>query len=144
MILSEIFTRHLNEKKPLIIFSIVLAIVLTLSGCTKTEYVTVTDTTTLPAVTVTQTATTTITTTFERSYSYKLIDALLLYIIDVVQSRGLLDKVAGIGNAGDHISLLFDRQINDEVVALAQEAIDAIAPGFPLKITVGTIVTKIV
>jgi hypothetical protein len=60
------------KRIPLILFSIVLAIVLTLSGCTKTEYVTVTDTTTLPAVTVTQTATTTITTTSERSYSYKL------------------------------------------------------------------------
>jgi hypothetical protein len=117
---------------------------LTLSGCTKTEYVTVTDTITLPAITITQTATTTITTTSQRSYSYKLIDALLLYIIDVVQSRGLLDEVAGIGNAGDHISLLFDRQINDEVVDIAQGSIDEIAPGFPLKITVGTIVTKIV
>jgi hypothetical protein len=35
-----------------------LAVVLTLSGCTKTEYVTVTDTTILPAVTVTETAST--------------------------------------------------------------------------------------
>jgi hypothetical protein len=121
-----------------------LVVAFTLSGCTETEYVTVTDTTTLPAVTVTQTATETITTTSERSYSYKLIDALVLYIIDVVQSRGLLDDVAGIGNSGDHVSLLFDGQINDEVVGLAQEAIDEIAPGFPLEITVGNIVTKIV
>lgn len=40
-----------------IILSVFLAVVLILSGCTETEYVTVTDTTTLPAVTVTQTAT---------------------------------------------------------------------------------------
>jgi hypothetical protein len=40
----------------LILSSVLLAVVFTLSGCTKTEYVTVTDTTTLPAVTVTQTA----------------------------------------------------------------------------------------
>ena len=39
------------KRIPLILFSIVLAIVLTLSGCTKTEYVTVTDTTT-PSVAV--------------------------------------------------------------------------------------------
>ncbi len=132
------------KRISVIILSVFLTVMLTLSGCTKTEYVTVTDTITLPAITITQTATTTITTTSQRSYSYKLIDALLLYIIDVVQSRGLLDEVAGIGNAGDHISLLFDRQINDEVVDIAQGSIDEIAPGFPLKITVGTIVTKIV
>jgi hypothetical protein len=39
-----------------IILGVFLAAVLILSSCTKTEYVTVTDTTTLPAVTVTQTA----------------------------------------------------------------------------------------
>jgi hypothetical protein len=128
----------------IIILGVFLVVAFTLSGCAKTEYVTVTDTTTLPAVMVTQTATTTITTTSERSYSYKLIDALLLYIIDVVQSRGLLDEVAGIGNRGDCIHLLFDKQINDEVVSLAQESIDTIAPGFPLEVMVGTIVTKIV
>ena len=48
------------KQTSVIILSVFLAAVLTLSGCTKTEYVTVTDTTTatttLPAVTVTQTA----------------------------------------------------------------------------------------
>ena len=127
-----------------IALSVLLAIALTLSGCAKTEYITVTDTTTLPAVTITQTATTTVTTTSERSYSYKLIDALVFYIIDVVQSSGLLDEVAGIGNSGDHVSLLFDRQINDEVVALAQEAINAIAPGFPLEVMVANLTTILV
>ncbi len=123
------------KQTSIIALSVFLGVVLTLTGCAKTEYVTVTDT-----IVVTET----ITTTPEHNYSYKLIDALVLYIIDIVQSSGLLDEVAGIGNSGDHVSLLFDRQINDEVVDLAQEAIDAIAPGFPLEITVGTIVTKIV
>lgn len=45
------------KRMTLIILSITVAIVLTLSGCTKTEYVTVTDTTTLPAVTTTETTT---------------------------------------------------------------------------------------
>ena len=46
------------KRISVIILSVFLAAVLTLSGCTNTEYVTVTDTTTLPAVTVTQTAST--------------------------------------------------------------------------------------
>jgi hypothetical protein len=44
------------KKMPLVILGLILVGALMLSGCTKTEYVTVTDTTTLPAVTVTQTA----------------------------------------------------------------------------------------
>ena len=44
------------KRISVIILSVFLAAVLTLSGCTNTEYVTATDTTTLPAVTVTQMA----------------------------------------------------------------------------------------
>ena len=87
----------------LIISSIFVAVVFVLSGCTKTEYVTVTDMTTLPAVTVTQTATEIITTTSERIYSYKVGDALVLYITESLKERGLLDSVAGVGNREGHI-----------------------------------------
>jgi hypothetical protein len=46
------------KRISVIILSFLLTVMLALSGCTKTEYVTVTDTKTLPAVTVTQTAST--------------------------------------------------------------------------------------
>jgi hypothetical protein len=55
------------KQSSVIILSVFLAVVLILSGCTETEYVTVTDTTTAtttqPAVTVMQTTTKTITDT---------------------------------------------------------------------------------
>jgi aspartokinase-like uncharacterized kinase len=123
------------KKIPLIILSIVLATVFTLSGCTKTEYVTVTDT-----IVVTET----ITTTPEHNYSYKVGDALVLYITELLKERGLLKSVFGVTTSGDAIRLLFNEQINDEIVGLAQEAIDAIAPGFPLEVKVGTIVVSTV
>jgi hypothetical protein len=123
------------KKIPLIIFSIVLAIVLTLSGCAKTEYVTVTDT-----IVVTET----ITTTSDHNYSYKVGDALVLYITELLKERGLLNSVAAVTSSGDSIKLLFAGQINNEIVSLAQEAINEIAPGFPLNVTVGTMVTSLV
>jgi hypothetical protein len=110
-------------------------LVIILSGCDKTEYVTVTDT-----LVVTET----ITTTSERNYSYVVGDALVLYITELLQERGLFDSVTGVGNGGDRINLLFDKKVNDEIVDIVQSAIDEIAPGFPLDIIVGTFVTKTV
>jgi exopolysaccharide biosynthesis protein len=123
------------KKISLIILSVFLAFVFTLSGCTKTEYITVTDT-----LVVTET----ITTTPEHNYSYKVGDALVLYITEVLKERGLLNSVAAVTSSGDSIKLIFAGQINSEIVGLAQEAIDEIAPGFPLNVMVGTIVTSLV
>lgn len=123
------------KKIPIIILSINVAIALTLSGCAKTEYVTVTDT-----IVVTET----ITTTSEHNYSYKVGDALVLYITELLKERGLLNSVAAVTSSGDSIKLLFAGQVNSEIVNLAQETINEIAPGFPLNVTVGTIVTEIV
>ena len=126
----------------LVIVSTFLAVVLILSGCTKTEYVTVTDTTTLPAVTTTET--TTLTTSGESNYSAKVYQAIIAYVMRDLESKGLSDLVAGFVYGGDHMGLFFYGDTNEEIVEFVKASIDEIAPGFPLKITVGTIVTKIV
>ena len=122
-------------KRVSLIILIIIALIFTSSGCTKTEYVTVTDT-----LVVTET----ITTTSEQSYSYKVGDALVLYITELVRERGLLNSVVAITTSGDSIKLLFAEQKNDEIVSLAQEAIDAIAPGFPLEVMVANLTTILV
>ena len=114
------------KMTPLIIFSIVLAIVLALSGCTKTEYVTVTDTTT---------ATTTLTTSMESQYSPMLYQAIIAYVLRNLEAKGSTDLVAGFVHSGDHMGLFFYGDANEEIVEFVQAAIEEIAPpGLPLEI----------
>jgi len=114
------------KQTSVIILSVFLAAVLTLSGCTKTEYVTVTDTTT---------ATTTLTTSMESQYSPMLYQAIIAYVMRNLEAKGSTDLVAGFVHSGDHMGLFFYGDANEEIVEFVQASIDEIAPpGLPLEI----------
>lgn len=121
------------KRLPLTILGLLLVGALMLSGCTKTEYVTVIDTTTLPAVTTTET--TTLTTSVERHYSSKVYHAVIAYVMQNLEARGLSDLVAGFVYGGDHMGLFFYGDANEEIVEFVQASIDEIAPpGLPLEV----------
>lgn len=123
------------KKILLTILGLLLVGTLMLSGCTETEYVTITDTTTAtttqPAVTITET--TTITTSENSQYSSIVYDAIIAYVMRELEAKGLADSVAGFVYAGDHMELLFYNEANEEIVEFVQASIDEIAPpGLPL------------
>ncbi|MFA6347191.1 MAG: hypothetical protein WCX07_02780 [Dehalococcoidales bacterium] len=97
-----------------------------MSGCTKTEYVTVTDTTT---------ATTTLTTSMESQYSPMLYQAIIAYVMRNLEAKGSTDLVAGFVHSGDHMGLFFYGDANEEIVEFVKSAINGIAPpGLPLEV----------
>ena len=114
------------KKILLTILGLLLVGALILSGCTKTEYVTVTDTTT---------ATTTLTTSMESQYSPMLYQAIIAYVMRNLEAKGSTDLVAGFVHSGDHMGLFFYGDANEEIVEFVQASIDEIAPpGLPLEI----------
>jgi hypothetical protein len=84
---------------------------------------------------VTTTETTTFTTSGESHYSSRVYHAIIAYVMQDLEPKGLADLVAGFGYAGDHMELLFYDEANEEVVEFVQAAIDEIAPpGLPLQV----------
>ena len=125
------------KRISIIILCVFLLVAFTLSGCTKTEYVTVTDTTTatttLPIVTTTET--TTFTTSGERHYSSRVYLAIIAYVMQDLEAKGSADLIAGFAYGGDHMKLLFYDDADEEIVEFVQSAINEIAPpGLPLEV----------
>jgi hypothetical protein len=110
-----------------IILSVFLVFVLILSGCTKTEYITITDT-------IVVTETTTVITSDQSRYSQVVCAAIYDYAIKRFEDRGWLPLIAGFGYGSAHIELHFYGEANTEIIEFTQSAIDEIAPGLPLEV----------
>ncbi len=111
----------------LIVLIISLSVIFILSGCTKTEYITITDT-------IVVMETTTVITSEQSRYSQVVCAAIYDYAIKRFEDRGWLPLIAGFGYGSAHIELHFYGEANTEIIEFTQSAIDEIAPGLPLEV----------